>query len=152
MMNKSYTGTDTPLCHHFIHEEDEDAADTDLDEDQEGYCKEVAAEELVCDDRIGLQETSYQVRGGFDHDHHHDEDLLQTHVHDLSARLACIYMQDICTFEELEHDGCRDNRSDTEVNDRTTCSGKECTVGSEDICAVGCQSKHRNVRQDKIQN
>jgi hypothetical protein len=141
-----------PLGHNLVHEEDEDATNTDLKEDQEGYREQVAAEELVCNDRIGLQETADEVRGGFYNDHDHDQDLLQAHVHDLPARFTRVDVQDICTLEELEYDGRRDDRSDTEMNDRTACTGKEGTVCSEDIRAVGCESEQRNVCQDKVQD
>ena len=111
------TGTDTPFCYYFIHEEDEETSDTDLDEDDERYSKEVATKELLGDHRVGLNEASYKVRGSFNDNHDHDKDLLKTHVHDLSACLACINVEDICSFEQLEHDGCCNDWSDTQLND-----------------------------------
>src|SRR5208337_2103666 len=149
---QTHTGADTPLGHYLIHEEDEDATDTDLNEDQEGHREQVASEELVCNDRIGLQETSDEVRCCLHNDHDNNQDLLQAHVHDLATRFARVDVQDICTLEELEYDGCRNDRSDTEMNNRTACTGKEGTVRGEDIRAVGCQSEQRDVCQDKVQD
>ena len=65
----------------------------------------------------GYHKTADEVRCRFENDHDEDEDLLQAHVHDLTPGFRGIDMENVRTFQQLQDDGSRHYRPDTELQE-----------------------------------
>ena len=145
-------GTDPPLGHDLVHEDDQDAADDELEEDDRGKERGVAAEVLRSDDRIGLHEPADQLRQALHDDHHEDQDLLQAHVEDLATGLGGVDLEDVGALEELEHDRGSDDRADPQVDDRARGPGEQRPPVGEHVLTGRSEAEDQDVGEDEVED
>ena len=80
--------------------------------------------------RIRQQIAAQYLRQSLNCNHHKYQSLLSTLIDGLVSGIAQIELDDLRAHQQLEHDGCRDDRTDTKKHHRAERAGKEGTIGS----------------------
>ncbi|OPZ41651.1 MAG: hypothetical protein BWY93_02221 [Euryarchaeota archaeon ADurb.BinA087] len=61
-------------------------------------------------------------------------------------------MKDVCTLQELEDNGCRDNRTNTQLDQGTTRTGEQSPVIFEEIHGIWIKSPEGDIGHNEIQD